>query len=189
VVEDARHERSLGSSAAEGAGDHDGVDSTGDVRDLEAIRDVAMRYARGVDRLDAECMRSAYWPDAVDDHGVFSGNAWEFVDHCMVTHRRWSSTMHCIFNHRIELAPGGRSATGEIYNVTYLVRADEPVLETWWGRYLDRYQQRNGEWRIIHRMCVHESTTAAPITPMQINAAAFRQGSHDRGGQASTSSR
>ena len=46
----------------------------------EAIREVANRYAYGVDRLDADCMRSAYWPEAIDNHGVFVGNAWEFVD-------------------------------------------------------------------------------------------------------------
>jgi len=147
---------------------------------IEAIRDVAMRYSQGVDRLDPERMRSAYWPDAIDDHGVFNGNAWEFVDLCITSHHRWSSTMHSISNHRVELGDDGRTATGEGYNVATRVRADEPVLETWYGRYLDRYEQRDGEWRIIHRVCVHEATTSAPITRMQIDAAAFRQGSEDR---------
>ena len=47
--------------------------------DLESIRDVARRYCRGVDRLDLEEMKSAYWPDATDDHVTFVGNAWEFA--------------------------------------------------------------------------------------------------------------
>ena len=37
--------------------------------DVEACREAARRYSRGVDRLDAECMKSAYWADATDDHG------------------------------------------------------------------------------------------------------------------------
>ena len=41
----------------------------------EACREAARRYSYGVDRLDAEVMKSAYWPDATDDHGVFVGNA------------------------------------------------------------------------------------------------------------------
>ena len=39
--------------------------------DRAAIRAVADHDAHGVDRLDADLMRSASWPDAVDDHGVF----------------------------------------------------------------------------------------------------------------------
>jgi len=39
--------------------------------DHDAIRQVAARYARGVDRLDGDLMKSAYWPEATDDHGVF----------------------------------------------------------------------------------------------------------------------
>ena len=78
--------------------------------DLENIKNVARRYCRGVDRLDPDEMKSAYWPDATDDHGVFVGNAWEFVDHCMVSHLRWKSTSHCIFNHVIELDENGVEA-------------------------------------------------------------------------------
>ena len=48
--------------------------------DREAIRECALRYARGVDRLDADLMKSAYWPDATDDHGRFVGNGWEFAE-------------------------------------------------------------------------------------------------------------
>ena len=34
--------------------------------DRESIREATFRYARGVDRLDVELMKSAYWPDATD---------------------------------------------------------------------------------------------------------------------------
>ena len=147
-----------------------------DVADIEAV---AKRYSHGVDRLDGDCMKSAYWPDAIDDHGVFVGNAMEFVDHCMASHVRWRSTMHCIYNHLIEF-DSTSSARGEIYNVTHLFRADEPVVETWYGRYLDKYEERHGEWRIIHRVCVHEGDTSETIVGMQLEAASFRQGSFDR---------
>ena len=62
--------------------------------------------------MDPDEMKSAYWPDATD-HGVFVGNAWEFVDHCMVSHMRWKSTSHCVFNHVIELDDNGVEARGE----------------------------------------------------------------------------
>ena len=123
--------------------------------DREEIRDLAMRYCRGVDRLDPDVMKSAYWPDAVDDHGNFVGNAHEFVDYCMVAHLRWTWTMHSIFTHQIE-------------------------LDTWYGRYLDRYQKRGDEWRIIHRVCVHNGTETRAAAPMAMETAKYRDGSFDR---------
>lgn len=153
--------------------------------DLECIRDCAKRYCRGVDRLDVEVLKSAYWADARDNHGAFDGNAHEFAEYCMVGHLKWRWTRHCIFNHSIELAADGVSATGEIYNVSYLYRKDEDVLDTWHGRYLDRYEKRGGEWKIADRVCVHEGTSSTAVSPMEIDAAAFRQGDFDRGLAAS----
>jgi len=150
--------------------------------DIEACREAARRYCRGVDRLDAELMKSAYWPEATDDHGVFVGNAIEFVDRVIESHKRWSGTMHCILNHSIELDPGGLTARGEAYNITYLFgETDGPAISTWWGRYLDLFERRSGEWRILERVCVHEFTRSeGAATPMAIEAEMFRQGSFDR---------
>jgi hypothetical protein len=146
---------------------------------IEAIRAVAQRYCRGVDRLDPDEMRSAYWPDAIDEHGVFVGNAWEFVDHCMVSHRKWRGTMHCIFNHHIVIDDVDH-ARGELYNVTYLFGHDGHEVSTWYGRYLDRYERRGDEWRISHRICVHEANRTESTASMPIAAERFRQGEVDR---------
>ena len=148
--------------------------------DIQSIRDAAHRYCRGVDRLDLELMKSAYWPEATDDHGIFQGNAWEFCEMCMEAHLPWRSTSHCILNHAIELESTGERARGEIYNVTYLFQKDADMLDTWVGRYLDRYEKREGEWRILERVCVHEGSYSMPITAMAIDAAGFRQGAFDR---------
>ena len=86
--------------------------------DREEIRDLAMRYCHGVDRLDVDCMKSAYWPEAIDEHGNFVGNAHEFSDYCMTAHLKWSWTMHSIYNHQVGLHDDGVTATGEIYNIT-----------------------------------------------------------------------
>jgi hypothetical protein len=147
--------------------------------DIQCIRDVANRYCRGVDRLDLALMRSAYWSNATDDHGVFKGNAWEFCEMCMEAHLQWRSTSHCIFNHSIELLDNN-SATGEIYNVTYLFKKKEPVLDLWVGRYLDQYEKREKEWRIIERVCVHEGTSTVEIKKMDFDVSNFRQGDFDR---------
>ena len=88
--------------------------------------------------------------------------------------------MHCVLNHLVEV-DDDTNARGEIYNVTYLFREDEPVLDTWWGRYLDRYEKRGDEWKIIERVCVNEGTMSTPIdTPMPMKIDKYRPGSFDR---------
>ncbi len=148
---------------------------------IEACREAARRYSYGVDRLDADVMKSAYWPDGTDDHGVFVGNAWEFVDRVVGSHDKWSWTMHTIFNHRVEIEPDGAHARGEAYNVSYLFEGDERRLSTWYGRYLDNYERRGDEWRISHRVCVHHADTSELVPEsMGIDASKFRQVDFDR---------
>ena len=98
----------------------------------------------------------------------------------MVGHLRWRATAHCIYNHTIELDSEGHSANGEIYNVSYLYQRDAEVLDTWHGRYLDLYEKRNNEWRILERVCVHEHTSSREVDPMNIDFEEFRQGHFDR---------
>ena len=148
--------------------------------DREQLRDVAMRYCRGVDRLDADCMKSAYWPEAIDEHGSFIGNAHDFSDYCMTAHLRWKWTMHSIYNHQIDFDDDGVHASGELYNITNLGRADSGDIDTWYGRYLDRYEKRGNEWRIMHRVCVHNGTQTVTGTPMAMDASKYRDGSFDR---------
>ena len=48
--------------------------------DRTRIYDVLTRYCRALDRCDVDLMRSVYWDDARDDHGVFNGGAQEFAE-------------------------------------------------------------------------------------------------------------
>jgi hypothetical protein len=161
--------------------------SSEELSDLEQIRAAALRYCHGIDRLDPDVMRSAYWPDAIDDHGVFVGNAFEFVDRCMGSHARWRSTLHCVVSHAVEFDDADH-ARGEIYNVTYLF-PHEGGPSLWVGRYLDRYERRDVEdgpgagdadWRIAHRICVHEGTTVLSESAMPIDTGRFRPADVDR---------
>jgi len=148
----------------------------------EQIRQAALRYCRGVDRLDAAMMLSAYHDDATDDHGVFVGPAGQLCERVVRSHRRYAATMHCVLNHAIDVLDATH-ASGETYNISYLrtVTTDGEHLDTWWGRYLDTYECRDGRWAITHRTCVHEWTESRPLgTAMPIEAGRFRQGGEDR---------
>ena len=136
--------------------------------DREKIREAAMRYSYGVDRLDPDVMKSAYWPEATDDHGNFVGNAHEFVDYCMEAHLRWKWTMHSIYNHQIELEDDGIHARGEIYNISHLCREGTNIVDTWFGRYLDKYEKRGEDWKIIERVCVHNGSQAVSYTHLTL---------------------
>ena len=116
------------------------------------------------------------------------GSAADLCARVVKSHGRYEATMHCVLNHAIDIVDNSH-ATGEVYNVTYLLRAadgggaDARQLDTWWGRYLDRYECRDGRWAIVHRICVHEWTRSEPLgAAMPIQAQLFRQGREDRGG-------
>jgi hypothetical protein len=150
---------------------------------LEEIRELARRYCRGVDRMDPEELRRVYWEDAADEHGVFSGSRDELVDYIMANHDRWRATMECVLNHVIEFDDGGSTARGEVYMITYMFRSDSrgEVVDMWFGRCLDIYEQRNGEWRIIFRRCVREADMSEPISStMRLPLEAFITGDFDR---------
>ena len=97
-----------------------------------------------------------YHPDGTDDHGSFKGLGVDFADY--VTRRlgeRYAATMHTIANTIIEFT-GPDTAHVESHVCARQRRADGVVLETFGGRYVDRFERRDGEWRIAHRNLVHE---------------------------------
>jgi hypothetical protein len=121
----------------------------------QAIYEVLCRYCRGIDRCDADMLKSAYWPDATDTHGTFNGNAHDFADYMTDSMRKgMTRSMQKIGNVLIELDPDGRHARGETYVVAYLQTEDESGRRDLiiGGRYLDRFECRDDEWRILDRV-------------------------------------
>lgn len=148
---------------------------------IEACREAARRYSYGLDRLDGDVMKSAYWPDAIDEHGRYNGNAWDFCDYCVESHDKWTWTMHSIYTHRVEIDDDLVNGRGEAYCITHLFDGDARMMSTWYGRYQDRYECRDGEWRIAHRVCVHHANTQEHVPEtMGIDASLFRQYDFDR---------
>lgn len=122
------------------------------IESKEAIRDCLHRYCRGIDRADAAALRSAYWPDAIDDHVLFNGNAYEFIDWCVPLLAQVEHSQHLLGNILIEL--DGDTARVETYYHAYERRrraSGLPYEMYVGGRYLDRFERRDGEWRILHR--------------------------------------
>ena len=124
-------------------------------------------YCRGVDRGDAELVASVYHPDGTDDHGSFRGLGIDFAAY--VTRRlaeRYDATMHTVTNAVIDFT-GPDTAQVECYVCARHRRADDrgAVLETFGGRYIDRFERRDGRWRIGHRTVVHEWDKVEHVEP------------------------
>lgn len=123
--------------------------------DRDAIRECLYRYCRGIDRADEALLRSVYWPDARDSHGAFVGSASDFIAQALPRLRSGGRGVHQISNILIELH--GSVAAVESSFLALQTNAATPAQETFLcGRYLDRFEQRAGEWRIADRTVVYD---------------------------------
>ena len=122
--------------------------------DKQAITEVVMRYARGYDRLDLATLEGVYWEDAEEDFGMRKqgGRVKEFLEFREQMDEQFISQQHHISNILIDLH--GDLAKGEssyIYHALFhSPNGDMELLMG--GRYIDQFEKRNGEWRILKRV-------------------------------------
>ena len=116
--------------------------------DRADILDCMYRYARGMDRLDRELLRSAYHDDAVDDHVGFVGPVDDFIDWAFAYHATQTRHQHYLMNHTADIA--GDEAHSETYYVFVGTDRDpvKPLIISG-GRYVDRLARRDGRWAIV----------------------------------------
>lgn len=129
----------------------------------DEIREVLARYARGVDRADAAMLKSCYHPDGIEEHGgVYAGNAFEYVDSAIPRIHRIGPMQHLLGNSHIEF--DGEVAHVETYLLTF-ARFGAPGAEVdtfTGGRLHDRFERRNGEWKIAHRRTIFDWNRDTP---------------------------
>jgi hypothetical protein len=120
--------------------------------DKEAIRDRLMRYARGIDRNDGDLVQDAFWPDALADHGhsKFRGDTIGKFFADVSTHSTHHQ-VHYIANLIIEVYGDEAISEAQAWYVAETERNDVSYLINRSVRYIDRWEKRDGEWRIFHR--------------------------------------
>jgi hypothetical protein len=146
------------------------------------IKDALMRNARGVDRLDRGMILSAYHPGARDNHGSFDGCAEDFADWVLARHTgKIHGCTHFLGNSLVRL--DGDTARCETYNsVYYRMPAPDGFRDmVAFGRYADRFECRDGDWRIADRLVVFETDRVDRLArrwelPMRL---ALAQGTRD----------
>jgi hypothetical protein len=131
--------------------------------DRQAIMDCAVRFSRGVNRRDRELLKSAFHPDAVDDHGFFVGNRDDFVSWIDTVYDRIAVTQHFVTNQTVDIE--GDTAHAETYWIVANVLKGSISVVLRGGRYIDRLERRRGTWGIVERVCLIEWNCATGDLP------------------------
>lgn len=130
------------------------------------IADVIHRYARGIDRGDAELLVSCYWDDAHEEHGnTYHGPAVPYARGAAERVTKAGTTMqHFVCNIHVEL--DGDIAHVETYLLTFarFAKDGEPWDTLTGARAFDRFERRGGEWRIAHRRGVFDWNRDQPAS-------------------------
>ena len=141
------------------------------IEDRQAIHDVIVRYCRGVDRNDPDLVLAAFHDDAIDNHFGVVLPFREAIGTLKAARSGAASppskttSMHSIGNVLIEL--DGDIARCETY-VKVVVRIPQDGGAIDWthaGRYVDRFERRNGEWRIAYRTVVYDRERFDEVVP------------------------
>jgi hypothetical protein len=132
--------------------------------DRQDILDCLIRFSGGMDRFDRELFLSAFHPDAVIAAGPFVGGPVELYDWASKLHDQGqSSTHHNLLNHTCDIQ-------GEVaHTETYYLFVGRNRDDTNWiagGRYIDRLERRNGQWKIALRTNAIEWSGMVPTMPI-----------------------
>ncbi len=122
----------------------------------DQIRDLAMLYARGVDRQDVALLRTLYTTDGWDKHGsYFDGPADKFCDFLAASLPHMHVGAHNICQHLIALDPADHTrAEGEVYCIAWhMVPGKDGGLahDVQAVRYIDQYRHEGGRWKFARR--------------------------------------
>lgn len=138
------------------------------VADRQEITSQLHRYCRSLDRCDRALLESVFHPDSVHEMGGFEGPSMQFCEFAFDVLSELEMTQHLLGNVLIEL--DGDTAYAESYFVAYHRVAaetaatgsfaahqpgvDEDVFIA--GRYIDRFERRDGVWKIARRVGVQD---------------------------------
>ncbi len=151
--------------------------------DKQELHELVLTYCRGIDRQDFALVRTLYHDDAIDDHGdMFKGGPDAYVAWLPTIMKMWDATVHSLSNCLFKVA--GDRAEGELYVVAYHRTHPPDAREiVVGGRYLDRYEKRDGVWRFAHRSLAMDWCNVRDVNAADYEtfAAGAVRGRHDSG--------
>jgi len=121
-----------------------------ELADREAIRDCFARYARGFDQGDADLVRSAFWPDA-HHKGTIEGGPEDLIAASVPLLMTMDITLHQLGQSLIRIK-GDKAVAETLFSAFHCItHAGESRYMLMGGRYADRLEKRDAEWRLADR--------------------------------------
>jgi len=129
-----------------------------DLVSTQQILDVLHRYCWGCDRSDASVLQTCFHADAITDHGGVVIRSFDWIEAALAWLEERVAVTHMITNPMIRVA--GDRAISDCHFVGYN-RKPKAGSEGWEetivkGRYLDRFERRDGVWKIARRIGIHD---------------------------------
>jgi SnoaL-like domain len=133
--------------------------------DKSALYELIARYCRCMDRRDFTQARTLFHDDAIIERvAIFSGTADEYIAWISKVTPQFELTVHRIFNTLFVV--DGDQAEGEIYLEAYhRTKGPEAREATVGGRYLDRFERRNGLWKFRYRTSTADRCEVRMVNP------------------------
>lgn len=121
------------------------------LRDLELIRQLAQRYAYGVDTLDFEIVRSVFHPDCRVEGTLEDGTLEPYLQGIEEGLHQWGATFHFMGNQYVTV--DGDQGHLETWAIGYHMEADgSPIDDLLLAlRYQDEVIRVGETWKIIRR--------------------------------------
>jgi hypothetical protein len=126
-----------------------------ELMDRQAIFDCIKRNSRGNDRFDIELVTGSYHADGLHELGDKRISGLEYGKHANTSHGAICDVnLHNVTMHNCEIE--GDTAHAESYVIGLFADKGAQTSRMLAGRYIDRLEKRNGEWRIALRRATVE---------------------------------
>jgi hypothetical protein len=148
--------------------------------DRQEILDCIVRNSRGNDRFDEALVTSSYHPDGVHEVGARTIPGSKYGEHANHAHGAMSErNLHHVTMHSCEIE--GATAHAESYVIGLFLDTGAETSRILSGRYIDRLEKRDGEWRIVVRRCTVEVVLEGTAKMVgNLRAGSYLKGSRDR---------
>jgi SnoaL-like domain len=125
-------------------------------------------YCLGVDAGDAEAIKRSFHPDATDEHGPWQGLGWELAARLQHSAEHPEGRGHHeVCNVFIEFDSPDVARVSSYVHAYHPVKDDEDKdrLLIFAGRYLDRFERRDGDWKIAARKVMSDFHSLTDLDP------------------------